>query len=74
MVLGQGLKLAFLGVTIGVASAAALAQVPCSLLYEVSGRDPPTFTGVVLLMIGIATLACYLPAHRATEADLMFAL
>jgi len=74
LVLGHGMKIAAAGVILGLASAAALARVMRSLLYEVSGTDPVTFAGVALMAIAIAALACYVPARRATSADPMTAL
>jgi predicted permease len=74
LVLGQGVKLAILGVAAGVVCALALEQILANLLYEVSPADPITFVAVSIGAIAIAVLACYLPARRATEADPMVAL
>ena len=74
LVLSQGLKLAAGGVLIGVISALALARVLRTLLYEVSATDPLTFGVVAISALAIATLACYLPARRATAADPIVAL
>jgi predicted permease len=74
IVLAQGMALAMLGVGIGVVCALALARILGNLLYEVSAADPVTFTAVSVGAIGIAVLACYLPARRATQADPMVAL
>jgi ABC-type antimicrobial peptide transport system permease subunit len=74
LVLAQGLKLAILGVALGVVCALALARILANLLYEVSAADPITFATVSLGAIAIAVLACYVPARRATEADPMVAL
>ncbi len=74
LVLSQGMKLAGLGVLIGVASALVLARVLRNLLYEVGVADPLTFASVAALALAIATLACYLPARRATLADPIVAL
>jgi predicted permease len=59
LVLRQGVKLALMGVALGLVGALALGRVLWSLLYQVSAADPATFTSV-------AALACYLPARRAT--------
>ena len=74
LVLGHGVKIAAVGVILGLASAAALARVMRTLLYEVSGTDPVTFAGVAVMAIAVAALACYVPARRATNADPMTAL
>lgn len=73
-VMSQGVKLAFLGIAIGITAALALGRVLLSLLYGVSATDPPTFAAVALAAMAIAGAACYLPARRATAADPMTAL
>jgi len=74
LVLWQGMRLAIVGVTIGVAVALALTRVITSLLFEVKPTDPLTFAGVSLFLLFLALLACYLPARRATQVDPMAAL
>ena len=74
LVLKQGLKLAGGGVLLGAAGAAALAQLMKTLLFNVSASDPLTFVGVAVLLVGVAALACYVPARRATKVDPMIAL
>ncbi len=74
MVLGQGTKLAAIGVGIGLAGAFALTRVMSTLLFEVSVTDPATFAAVVALLAIVALLACYIPARRATKVDPMIAL
>lgn len=73
-VLRQGLFLALVGITIGLAGASAVMQVLSSVLYGVSATDPATFASVVLLIITVALAASYLPARRATKVDPMVAL
>ena len=74
MVVGQGLKLILVGLTIGVAGAFALTRLMSSLLFGVSTVDPVTFLGVSALLAMAALLACYIPARRATRVDPMVAL
>jgi ABC-type antimicrobial peptide transport system permease subunit len=74
MVLGQGTKLAAVGVGIGLAGAFALTRVMSTLLFEVSVTDPATFAAVVALLAFVTLLACYIPARRATKVDPLIAL
>ncbi|HEY0082442.1 MAG TPA: FtsX-like permease family protein, partial [Pyrinomonadaceae bacterium] len=74
LVIGQGVILCMIGVAIGVAASLALMRFLSSLLYGVSDTDPLTFAGVVLLLIGVALLACSIPARRAARVDPMIAL
>ena len=74
MVLAQSAKLALAGIAIGLVLALSLGQVVKSLTYAVSIADPAILVSVVLLVFGVALLACYVPARRATKADPMIAL
>jgi len=74
VVLGQGLKLALIGVALGLAGAVVLTRVLSSLLYDVTPTDPVTLACVSLVLIVIALLASYLPARRAARIDPMVAL
>lgn len=74
MVVGQGLKLAVIGVAVGIAGAFGLTRLLASLLYGVKPTDLLTFISVSLILIAIAVLACYVPARRAAEVDPMVAL
>ena len=74
MILGQGLRTIFIGVAIGIAGSLALTRTAESLLFGVTPTDPLTFSGVTLLLVGAALLACFVPAQRATKVDPMVAL
>ncbi len=74
LTLRQGMMLTLIGVVIGLAVALALTQAMKSLLFGVSATDPLTYAGVAALLIGVAMLACYLPARRATKINPMVAL
>jgi putative ABC transport system permease protein len=74
LVLKQGGMLVILGTTIGLAAAAGLTRWMKSLLFEVSTTDAFTFGFVTLLLIGVALIACWIPARRAAKLDPMIAL
>jgi putative ABC transport system permease protein len=74
MILGQGLRMIFIGVAIGMTGSLALTRTVQSLLFGVTATDPLTLGGVTLLLVGAALLACYIPARRATKVDPMVAL
>jgi len=74
LVVGQGLFLAVIGVTIGAGLAFALMRLMSTLLYGVTAADPGTFVGVSLILGGIAVAASFIPARKATRIDPMVAL
>jgi putative ABC transport system permease protein len=74
LVLGQGMRLALVGVVIGGLAAAAVARVLSSLLYGVSALDPLAYGAAVALLLAVALAANWLPARRAARVDPMIAL
>ena len=74
MVGRQGMRLVIAGLAIGLAGSLALARLLAGLLYGVRPTDPITFFGAALLLAAVASLACFLPARRATQADPMVTL
>jgi predicted permease len=74
MVLRQGLGLALAGAVFGLVGALIVAHLMAGVLYGVRPTDPVTFVGVALLLIGVALLACYIPARRAIRVDPLVAL
>jgi putative ABC transport system permease protein len=74
LVLGQGMRLVAIGLGVGLIGAWVLSRVLVSQLYGITARDPVTYGAVVLLLAGVALLATYLPARRATRVDPVLAL
>jgi putative ABC transport system permease protein len=74
LVIGQGIKLAFAGMLLGLGGALALTRLIKNLLFNVSANDPLTYTLVAILLMIVALAACWIPARRATKVDPMIAL
>jgi putative ABC transport system permease protein len=73
-VLGRGLRLAGLGLAIGLAASMLVTRLLGAFLYRVGATDPVTFAMAVAVLVGIAVLACWIPALRATKVDPLVAL
>jgi putative ABC transport system permease protein len=65
MIVSHGLRLSGLGIGLGLMAAFALTRVMRTLLVGVAPTDPVTFAAIAVLFLGVAALACWLPAHRA---------
>jgi putative ABC transport system permease protein len=74
LVIGHGIRLAAVGVALGLAGAFGVARVLEGLLFSISATDPVVYASLALLLLSIAALACYIPARRAMRIDPMIAL
>jgi putative ABC transport system permease protein len=74
LVLGQGMRLAALGVAAGAIGALALTRLIRGLLFGVSSFDPLTFLAMAALLVAVMAIACIVPARRATKVDPLIAL
>jgi putative ABC transport system permease protein len=74
LVVGNGMKLALLGLAIGLVASWLLTRFISSLLFGVEPTDPLTFSAVSVCLLAAAFLACYLPARRATKVNPLEAL
>jgi predicted permease len=74
LVLGQGMRMAVVGVGIGLAAAIGLTRLMSKMLFQVSATDPVTLIGVSVVLTGVALAACYIPARRAMRTDPIIAL
>jgi predicted permease len=74
MIVGKGLRLAGAGVALGIALAFALTRLMQGVLYGVKATDPLTYSGVIVALLGVAAVASWIPARRATKVDPLVAL
>ena len=74
LVVQQGMKMTVIGLALGLIGAFLMSRVLIGMLYGVSPTDPLTFTGVSIVLLGVALLACLIPARRATRVDPIVAL
>jgi putative ABC transport system permease protein len=74
LIVGQGMTLACIGVAVGLAVGLAISRLISSLLYGVSATDAATFVVISLILTGVALIACFIPARRATKVDPIVAL
>jgi putative ABC transport system permease protein len=74
LVLGNGMKLAALGVGIGVAAALALSRYIAAMLFETDRFDAPSYAATAAVLLAVSALACYVPARRAMRVDPLVAM
>lgn len=74
MVLGEGLRVALVGVGVGIVAALGLTHLMTQMIFGVRAVDPLTFAGVAILLTFVALAACYIPARRAMRVDPIVAL
>jgi putative ABC transport system permease protein len=74
LIVVEGMKVALVGIAVGVLGGVAVGRAVSSLVFGVAVRDPATFTGVALMLATVALAACAIPARRAAKVDPMVAL
>ena len=74
MIVGDGLRVAVLGVVLGIAGAMTATRLISGWLYGIRATDPTVFAGLAVVMVGVTILACWVPARRAATVDPMQSL
>jgi ABC-type antimicrobial peptide transport system permease subunit len=74
LVLGSGLKLAIIGVAIGIGGALALSSYVETMLFDIGRFDTPSYIATAAVLLGVSAVACYVPARRAMRVDPLVAL
>ena len=74
LILAQGMRLVLVGLALGLLGAFAVTRLLKSMLFQISATDPLTFALIALLLAGVALLACWAPARRASRVDPLVAL
>jgi putative ABC transport system permease protein len=74
LIMGQGMRLALIGIVIGLAAAYGLTRFLAGLLFNVKATDPLTFAAVAAILSAVALAAAFIPAQRATRIDPVVAL
>jgi putative ABC transport system permease protein len=74
LIVGQGMRMAAVGVAIGIGGAFGLTRLMSSLLFDIKAFDPLTIAAIALLLVAVAFVACWVPARRAAKVDPMIAL
>jgi putative ABC transport system permease protein len=73
-VLGEGLRVALVGIAIGTVAALSLTRLMTKMIFGIHAADPATFLGVAILLTLVAATACYFPARKALRVDPLVAL
>jgi putative ABC transport system permease protein len=74
MIVVSGMRIALIGVIVGIAGALALSRLMRTLLFEVTAVDPASYAATAMMLLAVAALACYIPARRAMRLDPLSAL